>query len=275
MNKHLENKFKASDSTEIFYTKDIIDNPRAVVIIVHGLCEHLGRYDYFTKKLNEQGFVVYRFDNRGHGKSSGERGYVESFHDFIEDANEVVNMAKSDYAELPVFMFGHSMGGFITSAYGIKYKDKLNGQLLSGAATIELPIFEQIKQDNYFEKNPRQKAPNDLSNLICRDKDIVKQYDEDPLVLKESNLKLLGECFIKGADWINKNIENYEYPCLIMHGEEDKIVIPEASKWFFKNIKSKDKELKIYPKCYHEILNEKDEKDEIISNICSWINKRI
>ncbi|WP_125153004.1 alpha/beta hydrolase [Clostridium rectalis] len=275
MSMHLENKIKSFDGIEMFYTKDIPDKVKGIVVIVHGLCEHLGRYDYFTKKLNEVGYGVYRFDNRGHGKSEGERGYVDSFEDFFEDANRIVDMAKEENESLPIFMFGHSMGGFITTGYGIKYPTKLRGQILSGAAVMEMPIFDDIKKDSYFEKFPMEKVPNSLSKLLCRDEDIVKQYDEDPLVLEETTVKLLGEAFIKGASFINKNVSEYNYPSLIIHGEEDKIVIPEASKWLFSNIKSTDKTLKIYHRCYHEILNEKEERDDIINDIIRWIDNRI
>jgi acylglycerol lipase len=272
---YLEGKLKSFDDTEIFYRKDIVENSKAVAVIVHGLCEHLGRYDYFTKRLNEAGYTVYRFDNRGHGKSAGERGYVENFQDFFEDADKIVNMAIEENKHVPVFMFGHSMGGFITAGYGMKYTNKLKGQILSGAAVIELPIFEDLKRDNYFESHPMEKSPNALSSLICRDKKVVEDYDNDSLVLKETNLKLLGEAFVKGPIWIKENVKNYTYPCLILHGENDQIVINQASKWLFENISSKDKAVKIYPKCYHEILNEKEEKCIVIEDILNWIEAKL
>lgn len=156
MSNHLEGKFSTFDGIELFYTKDVVDCARAVVVIVHGLCEHSGRYGYFTEKLNQFNYTVYRFDNRGHGKSEGERGYVEDFQYFFQDADKVVNMAQEENKEIPVFMFGHSMGGFITAGYGMKYKNKLKGQILSGAAVLEPPAFKSLKENDYFEKNPRK-----------------------------------------------------------------------------------------------------------------------
>jgi len=272
---HLEGKFNTFDGVELFYTKDVVDFAKAIIVIVHGLCEHSGRYDYFTKRLNNFGYTVYRFDNRGHGKSGGERGYVENFQDFFRDVDKVVDMALDENKRLPVFMFGHSMGGFITAGYGIKYKNKLKGQILSGAAVIEPPAFKSLKKDNYFEKHPREKSPNLLAKLMCRDKGVVEDYNNDPLILRETNIKLLGEAFIKGSGWINENIKNYEYPCLVLHGEMDRIVKDEASKWMFNNMNSSDKSIKIYPECYHEILNEKNEKESVIQDIYKWIEERI
>lgn len=271
----VEGKLKSFDGAELFYRKDIVENPKAIIVVVHGLCEHLGRYDYFTEKLNEAGYSVYRFDNRGHGKSGGERGYVDNFQDFFDDADRVVNLAMEDNKDVPVFMFGHSMGGFITAGYGMKYTNKLKGQILSGAAVIELPIFEDLKRDNYYENHPMEKSPNALSKLICRDKRVVEAYDNDSLVLKETNLKLLGEAFIKGPFWIKENVKNYTYPCLILHGEDDQIVINQSSKWLFENISSKDKKIKLYAKCYHEILNEEEEKHIVIKDILDWIKTKV
>lgn len=270
-----EKKVKSFDGTELFCVKNLVANPKAVLVIVHGLCEHLGRYNYLTEKLNKFGYSVYRFDNRGHGKSGGERGYIEDFQYFFDDADVIVDLAMTENKGIPVFMLGHSMGGFITAGYGIKYRNKLKGQILSGAAVIELPLAEGVKKDNFFEKKPRAILPNSLSSLICRDKSVVKAYDDDPLVLKEFTAKLMGEFGVRGAAWISENIDKYEYPCLILHGGNDQIVTNECAKWMLANAKSKDKEMKIYEDCYHEILNEKDEKDTVISDIHKWIEKRI
>lgn len=270
-----EKKVKSFDGTELFCVKNLVANPKAVLVIVHGLCEHLGRYNYLTEKLNKFDYSVYRFDNRGHGKSGGERGYIEDFQYFFDDADVIVDLAMTENKGIPVFMLGHSMGGFITAGYGIKYRNKLKGQILSGAAVIELPLAEGVKKDNFFEKKPRAILPNSLSSLICRDKSVVKAYDDDPLVLKEFTAKLMGEFGVRGAAWISENIDKYEYPCLILHGGNDQIVTNECAKWMLANAKSKDKEMKIYEDCYHEILNEKDEKDTVISDIHKWIEKRI
>ncbi|MDI6619406.1 MAG: lysophospholipase [Clostridiales bacterium] len=272
---HLEGHLKSFDGTDLYYVKDMPEQSNALVIVIHGLCEHLGRYGYLTDKLTDKNFGVYRFDNRGHGKSGGKRGYVDDFNDFILDADKVVELARTEYPKLPVFMFGHSMGGFITAAYGAKYSDKLTGQVLSGAAVTDLPAFSELKSTRIFERDPEYKIPNTLSPLISRDKSVVEAYDSDPLVLKEITAKLAGEVFVNGIDWLSKNITSYKYPCLILHGKNDQIVLNQASIWMYENISSKDKEIKLYKDCFHEILNEKDEKDTVIADIINWLNKRI
>ena len=264
-----------NDGVKMYLKKEIPKDKKAVVIIVHGLCEHSGRYDYLNRRLYDKGFGVYRFDNRGHGKSGGERGDIEDFQKFIDDTDEIVDLVKSENPNTPVFMFGHSMGGFITAAYGVKYKNRLKGQIFSGAAVTLLPIFEQLKENRAYIANPYVKSKNELSSLICRDETVVNEYDNDPLVLKETNIRLLGQVFVEGISWLEDNIKEYNYPCLILHGEEDKIVLSKSSKWLFKSVNSKDKYLKIYENSYHEILNEKEEKEEVIDDIINWMEERI
>ena len=256
------------------YTKvNPVSAPKAVVLIVHGLAEHLGRYETVTEELNGAGFSVYRFDNQGHGRSGGERGYLDDFQSFIDDTDRLVEKARQENPSLPIFMLGHSMGGFITTAYGVKYPGKLAGQILSGAAVTVLPLFEAFKTID-FKAEPRVKCPNDLSALICRNKAVVTAYENDPLVLKETCQSLLGEVFINGATWLMEKLPTYAYPCLILHGEGDQIVTPEASRYMFDHIASQDKTIKMYPKCYHEILSEWGRK-EVMADIIGWIKTHV
>lgn len=271
--KQITGELASPDGTKLYWVKNLLDNPKAVIVIVHGLAEHLGRYDYVVSKLNSFGYSVYRFDNRGHGKSGGEKGYLDDYNQFLDDADLVVNMAKKENPDKPLFMLGHSMGGYIAAGYGVKYPDKLAGQIFSGAAVIDLPIFDELRQTD-FDSAPRTMVPNDLADLICRDQKVVDDYKNDPLVLKETTQKLLGVVFVRGVKWFMDNVKSYRYPCLILHGGNDQIVTPEASKFLYDNISSPDKQLKIYDDLYHEILNE-FEKDDVLSDIRNWVEERL
>ena len=270
---HEEKMIVAPDGLELFHVKDLPEDPKAIIVLVHGLAEHCRRYDYVVRKLNEFGYGVYRFDNRGHGLSGGKRGYLDDFHKFIDDADIFVERAKEENSGLPVFMLGHSMGGFITAGYGSKYLGKLKGQIFSGPVIIELPIFDPLKEMD-VEKAPETPIPNSLSQLICRDQQVVTDYENDPLVLKETTLKLLTTVFIDGVSWLGENLKNYSYPCLILHGGDDQIVDKASARYLYENVSSKDKGIKIYDAFFHEILNEA-EKDQVLSDIQHWIDERI
>jgi alpha-beta hydrolase superfamily lysophospholipase len=120
-----ESRLKAGDAVELYVSRNIVEGSRAAVIIVHGLCEHSERYNYVASRFNACGYSVYRFDNRGHGRSGGERGYVDDFNEFIDDTEKVVELVNRENPKLPVFMLGHSLGGFIAAAYSIKYPGRL------------------------------------------------------------------------------------------------------------------------------------------------------
>jgi acylglycerol lipase len=269
----ISDRIKSFDGIELYYAKDIPENPRAIIVIVHGVSEHLGRYEYLKDKLNSFGYGVYRFDNRGHGKSGGERGDILDFNELIEDADTIVNISKGENMDLPIFMLGHSMGGFITAAYGVKYPGKVNGQILSGAATNKMPFSLTLKSIK-FPYILKGKVPNLLSKLICRDPEVVKKYEDDPLVLKETTLRFNTQFVYKGISWLIKSMPSYVYPCLILHGSDDRIVPKRCSQSFYDAIASKDKTLKFYEGFYHEIFSEK-EKDTVIEDVHEWIEGRI
>ena len=135
-----ENMVLSFDGTKLFVNKEVDMDCRAVCVIVHGLCEHQGRYDYLAEKMHEMGFGTYRFDHRGHGRSEGERTYYDDFNQLLDDVNVVVDMAVSENSALPVFLLGHSMGGFAVALYGAKYPNKnLRGIITSGALTQDNP----------------------------------------------------------------------------------------------------------------------------------------
>ncbi len=271
--KFQEAKVAAKDGVDLYVSRNIPENPRAAVVIAHGLCEHSGRYDYVAAKLNGFGYTVYRFDNRGHGKSGGDRGYVKDFNELIEDAAQIAEMAKTQNPQLPLFMMGHSMGGFIAAVYGVKYPGRLAGQVLSGAASMIQPLLAGLEGLD-LSANARDPIANALSAQVSRDPKIVESYVNDPLNLKEFTTWLMSEVLIRGARWLMDNTPSYTYPCLILHGGADQIVAPDSSKQFYERMGSQDKTLKIYDGLYHEILNE-PEKDTVIEDIHAWIEKHI
>ena len=131
--------FSSFDGEQLYLNKEIPEQAKAVAVIVHGLCEHQGRYDYFAELFHQAGVGTYRFDHRGHGRSKGERTFYSDFNELLDDTHVVVNMAIAENPDIPVFLIGHSMGGFTVALYGAKYPDqRLQGIVTSGALTYDL-----------------------------------------------------------------------------------------------------------------------------------------
>lgn len=268
-----ESMFLGSKDTRIFFSVDKVEDPKAAVIFVHGICEHLGRYNYIKSKFVEDGYNVYRYDARGHGKSEGKRGHLEDFEDYLFDLDIFVDMVKRENKGLKIVLVGHSMGGLVATAYTSKYPDKVDLLALSGAANRCPRVAHAIKLVPYHLIG-RFKYTNQLGNAVCSVKEVGVEYNKDPLVLKKVTFSLLGNAFVKGTKFVSKNIDNIKCPTLVMHGEKDGVVEKAVGEWTYANLKCKDKELKIYTNLYHEIFNEVI-KDKVIKDLLDWINERV
>jgi lysophospholipase len=263
-----ETYFQSFDDTRLFLKTDAPATPKAIIVIVHGLCEHLGRYDYLTQALLDHNLGVYRFDHRGHGKSKGKPVFYNDFHEMIDDVHAVVERAKAENPGRPLFLIGHSMGGLAVTTYGMKYPNTVNGIIASGAVTrfnnaFQIPPDQPV--DAYF--------PNELAGGVCSDPAVVEAYVNDPLVAKEISFGLFYNLFA-AVEWNKAHSSQFVDPALLLHGANDGLVSEKDSRDLFGDIASADKTLKIYAFLFHEIFNEPS-KDEVIGDVIAWIEKRL
>lgn len=259
------------DGTRLFYNAETTPADKAVVVIVHGLCEHQGRYDYVAQKLHEAGYGTYRFDHRGHGKSEGETAYLADFNDILDDTNVVVERALAENPDKSVFLLGHSMGGFTVALYGVKYADKkLAGIICNGGLTADKAGLVSNVPDDLDE---HVQLPNELGDGVCSVAEVRDWYAKDPLNRKTFSVGI-ARALKKGCDWFQEHKGEFHFPVLITHGELDGLVSPQDSLLMFKGISSNDKQLKIYGNLYHEVLNEYA-RDEVIADYVRWMDRRL
>ncbi len=259
--------------TGLIVQEDLVDHPKAMIVINHGFAEHLGRYDWFVQQLNANGYSAVRYDVKEHGNSLGK---VETYEDFIADLRGVVLHAKSLAQDVPIYNFGHSMGGLITAMFGIEFGDMVDGQILSGPALGHLPATKHkhtlLKLAATFM--PNMQIPNVVENDICSDPAVVEDYKQDPMVLKSARAQFMKSFALDGPQFILDNMKSYECDVLILHGEDDIIVPQKLSETFFNKISSVKKERIVYPGLYHEILNEY-KKEEVLDDILTWLSSRV
>jgi lysophospholipase len=258
------------DGTKIYYEKSSGNNPKCSIIILHGICEHLGRYDTISNQLNIKQYNVYRFDFRGHGRSDGKEAYIDNYNCFIEDLDVMVDLVKDENKDAKLFILGHSFGGLISLAYQIKHSGKVNGFILSAPT-----VSDEAGTIGNFDVNAQNTdyIPNNLGHLICSDKNVVQQYFDDAYVHNEMTVGIIRE-MRKAIEWVKNNIEGFEAPIIIIHGENDQIVSYLDSEELYECISSADKKLLIYSCMYHEVLNEKS-KDKVIDDLSEWIDERL
>lgn len=259
------------DGTKLYLNREAAPDCKAVAVIVHGLCEHQGRYDYVAEQFHKSGIGTYRFDHRGHGRSEGERTYYSSFHQLTDDTNVVVDLAISEHPDIPVFLVGHSMGGFTVALYGAKYPDKkLRGIVASGALTRD---NGRLILDVPKGLDPHTQLPNDLGAGVCSVAEVVDWYGKDPYNTKTFTT---GLCYAicDGIEWFSEAANHFRYPVLMLHGEKDGLVSVTDTHDFFGMVSSDDKQMKVYGGLFHEIFNEYC-KDEVIADAINWIARRM
>lgn len=257
------------DGVKLYFKGEVPDGAKAIVVVVHGLCEHQGRYDYLASKLHAAGYGTYRFDHRGHGLSEGKRIFYDNKDEIVDDVNVIVDKAHDENPGKPIFLLGHSMGGYAVALYGTKYPGKVDGIVSSGALTFNNgELGSDIPEGTPVDA----KLPNALGSIISHDQEIVQAYADDPLVEKEICAGLFYT-IADGVAWLKDNLSNFTDPVLMLHGAADGIVAEKDSRDFFGAVSSDDKELIIYAKLFHEIMNE-PEKDRVISDIIYWLDAR-
>jgi alpha-beta hydrolase superfamily lysophospholipase len=256
-----------------------VSNPKARVMIIHGLSEHSGRHLNTVKWLNENGMDVIRFDLRGAGQSGGKRQWIESFNDYIDDTVTVFNWIQRELPSLPLFIFGHSLGGAIAVNFAFTYHTLFKGLILSAPAYLVgsgiSPV--KIKVGQMLVKiAPNLRLPKSTtSEGVSRDKQVVEAYQNDPLCFHFNTLKQ-GDEILKNLPLIPELAQKITVPTLIAHGSADPIIRVEGSFEILKALSSPSKELYIAPGSYHEIHNELEEdRNTYFRHLDMWISSQL
>ncbi len=266
------------DNTQLYFKTWLpAGAPRGVVLVVHGLAEHSGRYAHVAEFLNGKGFAVCGFDLRGHGRSEGKRIYIHRFDQHVKDLDVVLSHIKSEYPDLPFFMLAHSMGTTVVLKYLLEKSPEVAGVILTGTAIMPgadiSPIL--ISLSGFVGAlMPRLPTVALNSNTVSRDPAVVKAYHDDPLVYNGKIPARTGAELNRAFKDIQGNMHKLEIPMLIMHGSADQLTNPEGSVRLHQAIASKDKRLIMWPGLSHEIMNE-PEKQDVLDEIGTWIEAHL
>lgn len=276
--KHSEGRFKGKKDVEIFWQSWVPVQSKAVVVLVHGLGEHSGRYAHVAQALCDEGCAVYAMDHRGHGKSGGPRVFVDSFANTVEDIDAVVELARKANPRKPTFLLGHSMGGALSLSYAIKNPGKLKALILSGPAVAldgAPPLMKPMaKLLSTFA--PKLGMFAVAPELVSRDPAVVADYASDPLnAHSKVPARTLGE-IVKFVEMLPGLLPVLQLPLLIQHGRDDKLAGVSGSEMIVSRVSSKDKTLKIYEGLYHEIYNELPaDRARVLKDLREWIGAHV
>jgi acylglycerol lipase len=273
-----EGRFSASDGTELYERWWLPERAaKATIVIIHGLGEHIGRYDRLALDLNARGYAIFGYDHRGHGRSGGTRGYIDSFAQLVQDATTFLGHVRSRRPPEPVFLYSQSMGGTIVTTWAIAHPPDVRGVLLAspglkvaeGFSPLLISVGRVVAK--VFPKLPTQKFP---SRYLSRDPAVVRAYDADPLVYHGGVRARTGTEILDAIQRVNERMEKMTLPFLVFHGTDDKLTDCEGSRELHARATSTDKTLHLYDGLYHETVNE-PARDKVLADILSWLDARV
>ena len=273
-----EGTFRGAGGIELYYQCwRPSGEAKAVVAIVHGVREYGGRYAPVADYLTAHGYAVYAFDQRGHGRSPGQRGHINAWEEYRGDAEAFLAMIGQQEPNLPVFLMGHSMGALVALDYLLAHPEGLRGAIISGAPLqpIGAPKPYQIVVARFLSRvRPRSSITSAFDgSAVSRDPEVVRAYDTDPLVFNKTSVRW-GMEFLATIERVKPRATEVKIPILMIHGGADPIVSVDGSRNFFEKLGSPDKELKIYPGSYHEPHNDLD-REQVVSDIGQWLDRHV
>lgn len=268
--------FQGKASTPIFWQSWLAPNPRACVVISHGMGEHGGRYAPFAKILVDLGFSVYAIDHRGHGHSGAPKGLISNFQYCVDDLDHLITAIVAPQ-KCPIILLGHSMGGAIATSYTLQHQDRLAALILSGAALNSdlVPGVMKLVCKFLGTLAPRLPVLKIDPSLVSRDPEQVTLYANDPLNMHGSvPVRTISE-MVSTIVSMPSRFNEIRLPILILHGEQDQLIPAKSSSELHANISSTDKTLHIYPGLYHEVLNEIEaDRQRVVGDISEWLLAR-
>ncbi|MEH6705265.1 MAG: lysophospholipase [Galbibacter orientalis] len=252
------------------------EQTKAVVILVHGMGEHSGRYTgSVIPELVHAGYVVYSFDHFGHGHSEGKRGHCPSYKAVLDTIDAVSEHKEENFSSLPTFLYGHSMGGNVVLNYAMKRKHEIQGVITTSPflrMAFDPPSWKLSAGKLFYYILPFITLPSGIeSKYISRDEREVEKYNDDPLVHNRISPNF-SIPFIKRGEWVLNNPKELAVPLLLLHGTGDYITSHWASKAFAKQ--SELITLKLYKGGYHELHNDLDRED-VFATIVSWLDEQL
>ncbi len=274
---HTDGTFTGAAGDPIYWQSWLPEQPKAVVVLAHGLHEHSGRYLHVAERLDAAGYAVYTLDHEGHGRSGGTKGNIGTMSGVLDDLDHLRRTAHDQHPDLPLLLLGHSMGGLIVLDYLVsKGQDGVAAAAVSGAAVDTSSAGGvQLKLAPVIGKL----APN-LGVLmlgaenVSRDPAVVEDYRNDPLNHNGKVRARTGAEMLLSVQRVVTGLPQVTLPVLVMHGSEDKLVPVEGSRLIKDTIGSTDKTLKVYDGLYHEIFNE-PERDQVLDDLVSWLDAHV
>jgi len=273
----IEGTFTGVDGAELFFrVLPPKTAPKAAVILVHGHGDHSGGLRNLSKTMAENEYIVYAYDLRGHGKSSGKRGYIRSWDEFRGDLHEFRKKVEINHPQLPLYLIGHSIGGVIALDYALDYSLGLSGMIaISPAISYEVTAIEKlgitvmgrIKPDYSFKKpGPIRFFSKNTSRAAA------KFYSDG---LRHNTITPgLGRGLMQAVSRVLNQAQSIRLPLLLQYGLDDKITPPAKISHFYHQVSSQDRQKFEYVGAKHRPF-EGAGKEKFLDDMVTWLDKQV
>ncbi|GAP98947.1 alpha/beta hydrolase [Leptolyngbya sp. NIES-2104] len=274
---HTQGFFKSVGGLKLHYQScQPQHQTQAIVILLHGLGSHSGRFNNVIQYLVPAGYTVYALDLRGHGRSTGLRGHLNDWSEYRADLSRFLQVIDEQCSNCPRFVLGHSLGGMIALDYGLRFPTALQGIItiapalgLNGISSTKLWLANTFSR---IAPRFRLKVGIDLE-AISRDREVLNDCTQDPLVHSIASARFGSELF-KTIAWVESQAANLQVPLLILHGGDDVVAHPEGSQAFFEQLTLSDKERHEYPGSRHAPHNDIN-YEELLIDLERWLDRQI
>lgn len=268
--------WKNAEGLSLFAAHWAVEKPRAVIALVHGQGEHIGRFDHVASWFNRHGIAVVGFDHQGYGRSEGKRGHAKNLQVLLDDIGLLLEKTRQMYSDTALFLYGHSMGGGLSLNYVTRRSPDLKGLIATGPwirLAFETPLIKVIAGKILRRFMPTLTLPTGLAaHFISHDDAVVDAYKSDPLVHDQLSAAA-GIALLEAAEWLNTWSGEFKIPVLLEHGGDDMITSATATEEFAARAKG-DITHREWPGLYHEIHNE-EEKEEVFAYTLRWMEGKL
>jgi alpha-beta hydrolase superfamily lysophospholipase len=276
--RHIQDKVTTSDGFSLYtQTWATEGEPKAILLIVHGIGDHSSRYHNYVDYFVPRGYTLTAFDSRGSGRSNGPRGHVDRFDRFVADIDQIVGTVRAQSPTAKLFILGHSLGSLMVLSYGLQHSAGLAGIITTGTAlqdALNVPQWLRRTATVLSRATPTVKINNGvLTKDLSHDAKVVEAYERDPLVHRWATPRLATEVDAVRAT-LYRRAGEWRVPLLMLHGSDDHICLPAGAKLFQSTAPSGLVEYREYPGLYHEIHNEA-ERGTVFRDIEQWLNNRL
>jgi lysophospholipase len=271
-----ELRVESTDGTSLAAYRWRAEPSRATLVLVHGYCDHAGRYPELVEAALKRGYSVAALDLRGHGRSPGKQGHVTAFVRYLEDLEALIREVEADAG--PMFLVGHSMGGLISIRYVQSGRHgRFEGLVLSSpylGLALELPAWKSLAGRLMTRLWPGLSLPTGIAfEALSRNAEVVRRTAADPMYGRNATARAFTEQLQAHQDALEQ-ASTVQLPVLLLVAGSDTIADPAAAKRFHEALEVEDKRLVLLEGMHHEIFAD-PERESVFEVLFSWVEAHL